>query len=183
MPEQRGHKLLTNFSIFTFLSTTKTKKGTSFNTLPWKDTSVLTSVNSVNTGRHLHSFRIKHPGHYREKHLGYYNQALASPTQICAWNIVYNRYDGRFVFPDKIALPSIQESPSDTLYRHTLSVYLCLGIHVCPLVYEDFSHIHSVFLSSQMERGQATLQRFKVQSPYRRECSTHRHVWDTLYEF
>lgn len=37
-------------------------------------------------------------------------------------------------------------------------MYLGLCIHVGPLVDEDFSHIHSVFLSSQMEWGEATLQ-------------------------
>lgn len=37
-------------------------------------------------------------------------------------------------------------------------MYLGLCIHVGPLVDKDFSHIHSVFLSSQMERGEAALQ-------------------------
>lgn len=36
--------------------------------------------------------------------------------------------------------------------------YLCLGIYVGPLVDKDFSHIYSVFLSSQMEWGEAVLQ-------------------------
>lgn len=64
-------------------------------------------------------------------------------------------------FPYKTALASIQGPLKDTLYGRIVFVYLCLGVHVSPLVDEDFSHIHSVFLSSQMEWGQATLQESK----------------------
>lgn len=37
-------------------------------------------------------------------------------------------------------------------------IYLCLCIHVGPLVDKDLSHVHSVFLSRQVEWGEAALQ-------------------------
>lgn len=50
-------------------------------------------------------------------------------------------------------------------------MYLGLCIHVGPLVDEDFSHIHSVFLSSQMEWGEAALQEIPGMSVTERgEC-------------
>jgi hypothetical protein len=37
-------------------------------------------------------------------------------------------------------------------------MYLCLSIHMGPLVDKDLGHIHSVFLSSQVEWGETALQ-------------------------
>lgn len=88
------------------------------------------------------------------------SEALGPLEQMHIGNTMYKRYDGGICLsPYKTVLASIQESLRDTLYGHILSVYLGLGIHMCSLVDEDFGHIHSVFLSSQMEWGQATLQK------------------------
>ena len=65
---------------------------------------------------------------------------------------------------------------------HDLFAYLCLGIHMCPLVYKDFGHIHSVFLSSQMEWGQATLQNIKVVILHE-GWMTYKHIRETIYDF